>query len=504
MKDIYRCVVDYRISKGIAPMPNNNDNGDNKNKVKKKLIPNTKLKTLSEVLSGGTLSRALLMARMGQQYGGDRDLYEALGWDLNVTYDMYAAKYERQDIAKAIIDRPVKATWRGGFKIVESDDDKETALEREWEKLNKKLKLLPIFIRLDKLVGIGEYGVLLLGLDDVKTSEDFSRPVNAGKRSLLYVKPLGQGAAVINTYDSNTSSERYGLPTLYDVTITNPNQNTTSQVKVHYTRILHVTDDLLENECKGAPRLQAVYNRLCDLEKIVGGSGEMFWRGARPGYQGKLDEDYTMTTEARNALQAQIDEYEHNLRRLLVNEGISLESLAMQVVDPSAHIDVQIQMISAQTGIPKRILTGSERGELASTEDESSWLKLIHSRREDYASPCIIRPFIDRMIEYKVLPAAGNDYNVDWEDLWAMSEQEQATVGKTRAEALNAYGMNPINQDLMPPDAFNRFFLGLSDEEVELINEMKGAMIREEEKNPPELEEVKSKPELISEEQEEE
>ena len=63
-----------------------------------------------------------------------------------------------------------------------------------------------------------------------------------------------------------------------------------------------------------------------------------------------------------DALLKQLDEYEHNLRRIFINRGISMESMSPQVSDPSSHVDIQIQMISAQTGIPKRILTGSERG----------------------------------------------------------------------------------------------------------------------------------------------
>ena len=126
---------------------------------------------------------------------------------------------------------------------------------------------------------------------------------------------------------------------------------------------------MLEDEVNGLPRLEAVFNRLLDLEKIVGGSAEMFWRGARPGFQGIVSEGYNMTDEDIDELQKQLDEYEHGLRRFLINRGVSLDALAQQVSDPRNHVDVQLQMISAITGIPRRILTGSERGELASTED---------------------------------------------------------------------------------------------------------------------------------------
>lgn len=431
-----------------------------------------------QALTSALLSRLKWAGMLGQQYGGDRKIYQALGYPTNITPEMYAAKFGRQDIANAIINRPVNATWRGGMSLLESDDENETALEKSFTELSKRLKLRSVFPRLDRLTGIGRYGILLLGLDDVKAPQDFAKPVDSGKRNLLYVKPLGEDSAVINLWEKETSSERFGLPVIYDVKIMNPGSDASSQIRVHYSRIIHVAGDLLESEVFGVPRLQAVYNRLMDLEKLVGGSAEMFWRGARQGYLVKLAENATLTQEVRNGLQDQFDEFEHNLRRYFGGEGIDdFKSLEQQVADPKGHVDIQIQMISAVTGIPKRILTGSERGELASTEDKNTWLDLIQDRREEFAEPVIINPFVDRCIEYSILPSAKDDYSIQWRDLWAPSEKEKAEVGKTRAEALAAYGRDPMSQEVVPPDAFYQFFLGFTEEQITLIREMKEAAV---------------------------
>lgn len=82
------------------------------------------------------IGRAQLAAKLGMQYGTDRDVYQALGYPTDkIEYSSYAARYLRQDIARAVIDRPVNATWRGKLDIVESDDDKDTLLEKEWKAL---------------------------------------------------------------------------------------------------------------------------------------------------------------------------------------------------------------------------------------------------------------------------------------------------------------------------------------------------------------------------------
>jgi hypothetical protein len=223
--------------------------------------------------------------------------------------------------------------------------------------------------------------------------------------------------------------------------------------------------------------LEPVLNRLFDLEKLTGGSAEMFWRGARPGYQGKVHQDYQMTDSEAEDLQDQIDEFEHNLRRILINEGVDLESLEQQVADPQNHVSIQLDMICAVTGIPKRILIGSERGELASTEDRDNWFDYVTSRRQERAEPLIIRPLVERLIEYRILPPYDEEYTVDWSSLWEQSEEDKAKVGKTRAEALKSYTASPANLTVLPPEAFYKFGLGLDESDVEWIEELQDGEI---------------------------
>lgn len=427
-------------------------------------------------LQGSIVARANLSGMLGQQYSGSRDLYEALGYRKVLLYQDFIDQYLRQDIAKAVIDRPVKVTWSGALRIVESNNDKETDLEKAWEDLETELSLKPKFIRLDKLTGLGRYGVLLLGFDDIKVQLDFIKPVAKGSvKKLMYVKPLGESGAVISTWVTDPQDPRYGLPLTYDVTLLDPNGTGTQQMKVHYSRVIHVIEGGLESETEGSPRLEVVFNRLMDLEKLVGGSAEMFWRGARPGYTAKVDKEYQLGDTEETALLDQISEYEHNLRRILLSSGIDMTPLAQQVSDPKNHVDVQLMMISAVTGIPKRILSGSERGELASSQDSIEWSSYIQNRREEFAEPQIIRPFVDRLIELGILPAATDGYTIEWADLFSISEKEKVDIGRERATALKEYFSSPMAAEVVSPDSFFQFFLGLTTEQIELIKEQAAA-----------------------------
>jgi len=436
-----------------------------------------------QALTGELTRRAVLSSRLSSQtFGGDRKIYDALGYPATLTFDDYYARYQRQDIAKAVIDKPIKYTWQGSLELLESDDANETPLEKEWKLLNNSLKLKSIFTRVDKLTGIGNYGVLLLGLDDVTTNLELERGVLKGKRQLLYVKPLSQSTATIHSYNTDTKSERYGLPELYKIDLESVESN--NSVLVHHSRIIHIIDSPLESEVEGTPRLESVFNRLLDIEKIVGGDAEMFWKGARPGYSGNLKEGYRMRASMFEDLDEQLEEYEHGLRRFLINEGLDLNSLAQQIADPKNHLEIQLQMISTETNIPKRMLTGSERGELSSTSDRDEWLTIVSSRRTEYAEPQIIRPFVDKLIEYGILPPPNGDevedYKVNWSDLFSLNEKDKAEIGKTRASALKEYTSNPAAEMVIPPDAFMEFFLGLDSDQIELINEMVSNMTEEE------------------------
>lgn len=435
------------------------------------------------VMTTALLDRTQLAARAGMQYNKERDVYKALGYERteNLNYAKYYAQYDRHDMAKAIIDRPIKATWRGGVTLLESDDDEKTPLEKAWLELYDKFSLYSKFVRVDKLSGIGKYGILLLGFNDVNKKEDFIKPVETGKRELLYVKPLSEASAIIDKWETNPSDERFGFPTIYKVKLVNPGSNSSNitEIRVHYSRVIHITGELLESEVEGTPRLKVVYNRLQDLEKLIGGSAEMFWRGARPGYQGIVDKDFQGINTS--GLQDQFDEFEHNLRRYMINAGIEMKALDQQIADPKSQVHVVLQMISAVTEIPLRVLIGSERGELASSQDEKAWKESTQARRDEFAEPIIVRAFTDKCIKHGVLPAAGeNGYIVVWTDLFAPSEKEKAEVGKIRAEALAAYGRNPGVEIFIPPKAFNKFFLGLKDEDIRIIEEIAKEAVTEE------------------------
>lgn len=435
-------------------------------------VLNDQLKTLASNLMG----RAELASKMGKSFGTDRDIYEALGYTKNPVFDDYYVRYERQDVASRIIDASVDATWKEVPIIVETEDPEDTEFEKQWKEIENKRHIFHYLARADKVAGIGEYGVLLLGFDDVNNINP-REPVEKATE-LLYLRPYTQNNADVSEWETDSSNERYGFPKIYKLETSTAQKDGSKSIDAHWTRVIHLAEGLLENDVYGKPRLRPVLNRLQDLDLISGGSAEMFWRGAFPGIAFKLAEDATMEAQDKKALEDEIENYVHDLKRYMRVQGLDIHELKVQIADPKNHFDLLISLISAATGIPKRILTGSERGELASSQDEKNWASRIDERRKNYIGPMVLRAFIQRLIDIGVLPEP-KQFEIEWSDLFAIGEKDKADIAKVKAETLATYA-NAMGTDLIiPPTIFLKKFLEFDADEIQEIEDEVGKIVKE-------------------------
>jgi len=435
-------------------------------------------KELSSVfISGNKLLKELMSSRSFNTSHYPSTTDSALNYPTSLDYYDYLYKYTRQDIAQRIIQAPVGATWRYTPNVFESDEG-ETSFELAYAKLVDQLDLYNCLKRLDLLAGLGRYSILYLGFDD---SENLATPPKRGSK-LLYLSPIPEPRAQISTWDTSIRSSGYGHPLMYSVQIASLiTGETIGSRAIHWSRIIHVAENTLDNEFYGLPRLECVYNRLLGLEKLAGGSPEMYWRGARPGYTAQAAENTILTDSQLEGLKGQLSDFVNNLQRWLYVEGLNIQSLAPQVVSPTDHVDVQLQLISAATRIPIRILIGSERGELASSQDERAWLSFIEERRQEVADRIILRPLINRLIGFDVLPQPDNSFYIEWEPLLVLSDKEKAEIGKIHTETLSKYLETVGGTELIPPELFLSRELGMSTAEIELAKNIVEDLVKTDE-----------------------
>lgn len=439
------------------------------------------------------LERSALSGRSMDPEG--RNLDAECGYPTEPAVQDYKDYYDREGIATRVVNVFPEESWSIYPELYETEDRRRTAFERRWDALTDELDPWHYLHRVDELSGIGHYGILVLGLDD---GGDFDTPVpgigpdglpdkKSGKvdfssRKLLYLQTFSEDLVQINEFEEDPRNPRFGQPVSYTVTVSDPQRakqddesdseaGTKRKVRtfdVHWTRVIHVADNRKTSEVFGVPRMQSVFNRLYDLRKILGGSGEMFWRGAFPGYSFESFPEVTDDSLLdEDSIREQFDDYASGLRRYLALTGMTAKSLAPQVADPTQHVTQQIMAICASKGVPYSTFMGAEAGHLAGIKDASAWNRRLGFRQRMYVTPKIIRPFARRLVLAGVLPEPEKIY-VSWKDLNALSDLEKADVALKRSQAAMQYVSGGV-ETLIPPEQYLSLVLGLSEAEVTAV-----------------------------------
>lgn len=438
--------------------------------------------TKNDMQSNHTLSdRLMLGGLINKTHNNKRDLYNVFGYDLEPSLEDFIARYKRQDIAKRIIDAYPKACWGSCPTISDDSDTQEKSVFEEAVSdliKDKNAKLFHYLTRTDILAGLGHFSILFIGVSDGKSPDTPIDSTSLKSTDILFMAPYAEINVTITEYDEDLTSPRYGLPLIYNLQTggygaltgsDNSNMMPGKTQTVHYSRVIHVADGVLENDVFGTPRLLSVVNRLIDLEKIVGGGSESFFLNSRGGlHMNQQPETQLVDTDL---LENRMEEFTHNLTRYLRTKGIDVNTLNFDIADPKNYFDVILALISSATGIPKRILTGSEQAQLASSQDENNWLTRVHERQIDFCENQLLRPMLDWYIRHGILPAPKNDdYTITWTDLRTISESERADIAVKQTQALAHY-LNAMGAaEIMPPKQFFEEVLYMDYREDDLMD----------------------------------
>lgn len=452
------------------------------------------------------------------------------GYPETIATDDYQQMFDREGVGTRVVTVFPEETWAADPDIYEDEDTEvETPFEEDWDVLQDQHNLLALMLDADILAGVGQYGIIFLGLDDGK---DFSQPVdgvattpdhmptvakapstpqdaakakqapktnlptaNAAtpQRRLLYARALPQSVVQVAEWEYESRNERYGQPVMYNITFDESFANVTAQptapgevgpggtaptagtapgmksLKVHWTRVIHIADNCLGSTVLGTPRQKPVWNRLLDIRKVLGGSAEMFWKGGFPGLSVEVNPDLEDVEFDKEGTKAELEAYSNGLQRYLALEGMTAKSLAPQVADPEPHFTVLIKAICITLGVPYRVFMGTEEGKLAGEQDSDAWDGRIARRQKRFATPRIVRPLVDRLIAASVMrPPADGTYRVKWPDRNAQTDGDKADVATKQTDALAKYVGGGVDV-LIPPAEYLSLILGMDKNVVDQI-----------------------------------
>lgn len=421
--------------------------------------------------------RTLLGRLAGVSHGGARNSYQAFGYDAQPSMERFLSTYQRNGIANRIVRAYPKATWRdqpvirdekGDSAQKQGEDGKEnknySPFVEAVEDFFEEKRVMHYMERVDRMAGIGQYGILVMGFAGEGQMSD---PLESANAKLIYLQPYGEQHTTISKYELDQNNARFGMPDIYSVRqqqVIGSGNAAGVTFSVHHSRVLHVADNLEENETFGMPRLLPALNWLMDLEKVVGSGAETFWLNSRQGMSLSADKDANLSKEDIEDLKKQAEEFENQLRRIIATQGVTASALNANVADPKPNIETLLDLISGTTGIPKRILIGSERGELGGDADENNWGQRIEERRKDFAYPVMLRPFIQQMIDTGNLPTPQGKWWIETPDSASLSPEKKAEIMLKKTQALATYANAPTAETIVPPQEFRTDFLEMTPE----------------------------------------
>jgi len=378
-------------------------------------------KTKTDILQNAfsefnTLAPRYIAASLGTQFKNNRDFYQVFGWESNISSSLLYSIYKAHGIAKAVNDTPVTTTWRY-YPTVKGSSSFETSMGL----LNKRIKLFDTLKKADRLSGVSFYSIIVL---NIKNQSYKSKLRSFQMKNLTSVSVYADHEVQIIPYLDEKTKSRYGIKA-YKI----------GMVEVHPSRVIHVAENS-DNGVQGQSRLAPIYNQLMDMWKISGSTAELYYISASLLLNAKAMDGFKVNKGDATELQDGLLEVVNKMKGFLITNGFEVENIAPDITSPKDSWDVMEKFISSTSAIPRRVLFGSEMGELASTQDQSTYYERIESRQTNHVTPNIINTFIDKCMVFSDLEFS--DYDVTWQKLSALSEKDVSEAVRFYATSLKS------------------------------------------------------------------
>jgi hypothetical protein len=305
-------------------------------------------------------------------------------------------------------------------------------------------------------------------------------PGNASRptKKLNFIRVFPEYLVQVVQYEADVRNPRFGMPVMYLITLNDHRQPHTgvglplATVRVHWHRVVHLCDNRTTSEIFGVPRARPCINNILSLQKVYGASGEGYWKSGLPTVSFETNPQLGGDVEVnQGALRDMVENVQNGLQKIFALTGMSAKTLPPSLVDPTPHITIQIQAICIYLECPMRVFMGSERGELASSQDDAAWNDRLRHRQQSHITPRVIGPFVDRLINIGILPEPEDGYIIEWPGLDAQTDSEKATILLTRTQAYAAYIAGNIEGTIAPITYMTEFDDMAKDKAEEALKE---------------------------------
>jgi hypothetical protein len=308
----------------------------------------------------------------------------------------------------------------------EQDKKFDTAVQQELTRINAKRELMrmAVFER--------AYGWAILALGYADAAESLAEPT-ANPQGLEEVKAYGPLQIASVTEVKNRNDPRYGMPEFYFI----KRAGVASNLKIHYTRVIHFASRLLEHDWKGMSSLDPVWDDLVTLRNIRWGMGQTMYR------YGHGFPDLTFTGAEKSDIDTWVTDgnFENLSARTYFahneNQTIEFKGLAGRALDPMNYYLPIMENISAGSGIPLAILRGVQAGTLTGSEvNQQEYFALIGDEETYYETG--IRQLINAIPN--LVPENAKQFKFKWMGGFQLDDLKQAQIDQVKAQTLQVKG----------------------------------------------------------------
>jgi hypothetical protein len=415
---------------------------------------------------------------LGLSHDGKRNVYDIYGYpetlDGEGGYSMMYRYSRRQGIASRITRGIPKRCWRDGFEIYDSpEEDAKPILVDEVGALDKA-GLTRKMEAADKLNRIGRFSVLYVLIPNQKPEDPISpSTVGANLENVRFIAYPYDGVQISKQVQDATDP-RYGLPELYSLqrgqSMTTDKDTNLNAIQAHWSRVVHLNENATESDIEGMGALEPIFNNILDIEKATGGASEAYFRNARGkiGYEVEPEFAASVLTDPANkkAFDEGAEKYTNEWQDHTVAAGAKIKTLQTPHQSPLDTVKVALWVISSETGIPIRVLTGEGSGQLAGSEDQLAYNQIVRDRQN-----VVCTGWLERVFE--ILSEAGyiqlpENYNIRFPPQESTTEKEQVEIDNKKANTLKLVmdsASTPAGDGINVESALNE--MGLKDVEYD-------------------------------------
>lgn len=395
------------------------------------------------------------VARARAQFLGDLGLdakrptaWAQYGYAQHISFEMLLAAYERGGAAHGAVHRLLDGCWQKLPRIKSPAGDKESAWEKKAAKVLRSINAWAKLRDLDRRNLVGRYAALIYRVGDGKK---LSEPLERATR-LVDLIPVYESQIKITAWHSDANAENYGTPSMFQYRrMALPGVDTQGRPEewadVHPSRVQILAEGSVGDFFEGVPLLRAGFNRLVDLDKISGGSGESYLKNSARTIVFKYDAggmpqaiagpDGKEPTSVREAHETQARALNRSSDASIVMQGGDATTLQTKISDPTGPWTIAANEFAASVRIPFTILFGQQTGRLASDEDKSDFANRCAARQEGELTPMLEE--LVRRLQAAGLIDAG-EFEVEWPPVNAPGEKEKfELVGKLTAAMEQAF-----------------------------------------------------------------